>query len=464
MTTRGVEWVETQFGPRPEWTNEPDHEAILQAARQALSLNELCSVRFLAQGVFSRVYVISSLSEEYIFRLSLPMYRRWKTESEIATMEWARKNTSLPVPRVLAHMGDPSQAVGYEWIIMEKVSGKPLEEAWADMDYPCKSRLIKQLAAFTAATFEHKLRGMGSLYHCNSSLFPALPPGNLEEKTYTTSFDPYGEGSAGFPFRLGPGVCPLYLCPYLERDPQGPFWTSRDWIISLLRFAREDLQTRLKEGTGNFVQGPEGVEAITILQRLGALLDAFFPPHSASEPEPTMLYHHGLNEKNILVDDDGSITSVIDWEYISAMPLFLACDFPAEFLIDESYNTKPDMADYYGGDHDPRYWTHVRQYELTRLREDFLDEMKRLQPRVVEIFESTQHQRDFFAAITSCREHYGDPIMCEILNDWLTDMESGAADVMGLDERVFDALNSADTLSERSEDMEGIEMEDIEMG
>ncbi|KAK7216494.1 hypothetical protein V2G26_004497 [Clonostachys chloroleuca] len=175
MTTRGVEWVETQFGPRPEWTNEPDHEAILQAARQALSLNELCSVRFLAQGVFSRVYVISSLSEEYIFRLSLPMYRRWKIESEIATMEWARKNTSLPVPRVLAHMGDPSQAVGYEWIIMEKVSGKPLEEAWADMDYPCKSRLIKQLAAFTAATFEHKLRGMGSLYHCNSSLFPAPP-------------------------------------------------------------------------------------------------------------------------------------------------------------------------------------------------------------------------------------------------------------------------------------------------
>ncbi|CAG9946014.1 unnamed protein product [Clonostachys rosea f. rosea IK726] len=417
MTTCGVEWVETHVGPRPEWTNEPDHEAILQAAQQALNLNELCSVRFLAQGVFSRVYVVSSLSEEYMFKVSLPMFRRWKTECEIATMEWARQ-TSLPVPRVLAHMNDPSQAVGYEWIIMEKDSGNPLEEVWADMDYPCKSRFVKQLAAFSAATFGHKLRGMGSLYYANSSLFPALPPGNLEEKTYSNSFDPYGDGSLGFPFRLGPGVCPLYLCPYLERDPQGPFWTSREWIISL-----------------------------------EALLDDFFPPLSASEPEPTILYHHGLNEKNILVDDDGSIASVIDWEYMSTVPLFLACDFP-EFLIDESYNTKPDIADYYEGDHDPRYWTHHRQYELTRLREDFLDEMRSLSPQWVEIFESTQHQRDFFAAITSCREHYGEPMMCEILGNWLTDMESGATDVMGLDKRVFDALNSTDTLSERSKDME----------
>jgi hypothetical protein len=452
MTTCGVEWVETHVGPRPEWTNEPDHEAILQAAQQALNLNELCSVRFLAQGVFSRVYVVSSLSEEYMFKVSLPMFRRWKTECEIATMEWARQ-TSLPVPRVLAHMNDPSQAVGYEWIIMEKDSGNPLEEVWADMDYPCKSRFVKQLAAFSAATFGHKLRGMGSLYYANSSLFPALPPGNLEEKTYSNSFDPYGDGSLGFPFRLGPGVCPLYLCPYLERDPQGPFWTSREWIISLLKSAGEDLQIRLKEGTESFVQGPEGVEALSILHRLEALLDDFFPPLSASEPEPTILYHHGLNEKNILVDDDGSIASVIDWEYMSTVPLFLACDFP-EFLIDESYNTKPDIADYYEGDHDPRYWTHHRQYELTRLREDFLDEMRSLSPQWVEIFESTQHQRDFFAAITSCREHYGEPMMCEILGNWLTDMESGATDVMGLDKRVFDALNSTDTLSERSKDME----------
>ncbi|CAG9982402.1 unnamed protein product [Clonostachys byssicola] len=457
MTTRGVEWVETQFGPRPEWTNSPDQDAILQAARQALNSNELCSVRFLSQGVFSRVYMISSFREEYIFRLSLPLYRRWKTESEIATMEWSRINTSLPVPRILAHMNDPPQAAGYEWIIMEKGSGKPLEDAWADMDYSCKSRFIRQLAAFSAGTFENKLRGMGSLYYCNSSLFPALPPGNLEERTYPTLFDPYGEGSPGFPFRLGPGVCSLYLCPYLERDPQGPFWTSREWVISLLKFADEDLQTRFKEGTGSFVQGPGGIEVVSILQRLGALLDAFFPPYSTSEPEPTMLYHHGLNEKSILVDDDGSITSVIDWECMSTMPLFLACDFP-EFLIDDPCYIEPNIDDYYEGLNDPRYRTHYGQYELTRLREIFFDEMKKLCPKWVEIFESSQHQRDFFEAITTCREHHGDPMMCEILGNWLTDMETGATDVMGLTERLFEALNLADTLSEKSEDTEDIEM------
>jgi hypothetical protein len=168
-----------------------------------------------------------------------------------------------------------------------------------------------------------------------------------------------------------------------------------------------------------------------------------------------MLFHHDLSESNILVDDNGSLASVIDWEYMSTVPLFMGCQIP-QFLIDLPCDTGPKIDDYEGYN-DLRYWSHRKYYELTQLREEFLHEMKRLQPQWVDIFESTEHQRDFVAAITSCREFYGEPMMCEILCSWLTDVESGVLDVMGLDERIFDAFASADTLNERFEGMEGIE-------
>ncbi|CAG8560708.1 9903_t:CDS:2, partial [Racocetra persica] len=43
---------------------------------------------------------IQKLSEEYIGRVAFPEYPRWKTESEVAVMEYVRLNTKIPVPKI----------------------------------------------------------------------------------------------------------------------------------------------------------------------------------------------------------------------------------------------------------------------------------------------------------------------------------------------------------------------------
>lgn len=46
---------------------------------------------------------------------------RIKTESEVATMEFVRKNTNVPVPIVYHHDSSPFNRLGGEYILMSKV-------------------------------------------------------------------------------------------------------------------------------------------------------------------------------------------------------------------------------------------------------------------------------------------------------------------------------------------------------
>ena len=46
---------------------------------------------------------------------------RLKTESEVATMEYIRTHTSIPVPTVYFYDSNPYNRLGGEYIIMSKV-------------------------------------------------------------------------------------------------------------------------------------------------------------------------------------------------------------------------------------------------------------------------------------------------------------------------------------------------------
>ena len=46
---------------------------------------------------------------------------RLKTESEIATMQYLRERTNIPVPDVYHHDANPYNRLGGEYIIMSKV-------------------------------------------------------------------------------------------------------------------------------------------------------------------------------------------------------------------------------------------------------------------------------------------------------------------------------------------------------
>lgn len=76
-----------------------------------------------------------------------------------------RSHTSIPVPNVLAWNSDPSNAVEAEYLILEKVAGKQLNEVWDEMTGRQRFQLVTRLAHFDAELSQIHFPAYGSLYH-----------------------------------------------------------------------------------------------------------------------------------------------------------------------------------------------------------------------------------------------------------------------------------------------------------
>jgi hypothetical protein len=57
----GLEWLrDVLWGSEPRWTVEPDEDAIRQTVASSLALATApCDIKFLAQGAFNKVYVVT---------------------------------------------------------------------------------------------------------------------------------------------------------------------------------------------------------------------------------------------------------------------------------------------------------------------------------------------------------------------------------------------------------------------
>lgn len=135
-----------------------------------------------------------------------------------------------------------------------------------------------------------------------------------------------------------------------------------------------------------------------------------------------------------MVDQDGNLSAVVDWECIPALPLWMACQIPP--LLQGNPRVEEPVKSKYQHDKDGNvvelFWEHLDDYELVLLRGAFLAEMKRLQPERVEIFESSQRQRDFDLAVSSC----GDWFLILRIRSGLDDVEKGVEGFQGLEERI----------------------------
>lgn len=58
---------------------------------------------------------------ELVARVARRFMPRLKTESEVATMQYLREHTNVPVPRVFHYDSNPYNRLGGEYILMSKV-------------------------------------------------------------------------------------------------------------------------------------------------------------------------------------------------------------------------------------------------------------------------------------------------------------------------------------------------------
>ncbi|EER25340.1 hypothetical protein CPC735_019470 [Coccidioides posadasii C735 delta SOWgp] len=266
----------------------------------------------------------------------------YTTESEVAVLKYVSQHTNVPVPEVYTWSSDPTNPVGVEYIIMERAAGIPVFKIWGEMSQPNKLELIKQLTKFERELSSIQLPAYGSLY---LRAFCGNLPGC---KLLDLDIDPSESYCVG-----RSGDRSYMLDDYKEWDDSkidlGPWTTLSAYGIAIAK--REIF--RVLHGSsphpGTFYQGSpierKGLLESTI--HLLKLLDSH--PTLAKSAKP-VIWHTDLHMGNIYVspNEPSQILSLIDWQSISILPLFLQARWPVFLEPPQNYAQgfqKPGLPD-----------------------------------------------------------------------------------------------------------------------
>ncbi|KAI1497906.1 kinase-like domain-containing protein [Biscogniauxia marginata] len=374
----GLKWVRDGLSLRPEWTAKPTTESIIAMLKKTIGPEKIFHVEHMHDGTYSKLYRVSYDQQHFVMRISLPVCSTTQTTSEVATLAWIHQNTNLPVPRVECYDSSQRNPLSFEWILMSQMDGIPLSQCWKETSFGAKERIVQQIAAYAASAFEKQFRGgIGNIY-------PASP---------TTPITGPQTERACFDHR------------------RGPFFHASEWTSSRLRLSYSDLMTRMQDlenvGDRRIIE-----RMLALIERVEALEDRFFSSPKSSyqaraadenqkekTPAPTMLWHDNISLDNILVDENGILCGVLDWQCVSCLPLHEACQFPA-FLQQD-----------------------LKQYETTRLRQLFVKEMVYQCPAFVEAWANSDARdlRDYEAAVQNCDNEFA----YDLVESWVEAIEKG---------------------------------------
>lgn len=419
----GLEWEETVFNLTPRWTREASLRDIEDVCRRQLGVpvGGPCTASFYAAGAFNRLYLIVCANQSLLMRVTLPVSPRYKTRGEVATLRWVREHTDIPVPKVIAFEDSNDNVIGFEWILMELMPGTQAYRRWRTMSMEQKSAIAKRMAEFQAQL---------SCYDLPDSLFRKIGTLDMEdshEDIVTTT-------------RVTPGKLishEFFMGDRLKYDvPRGPFRSSHEWLSSEIRLIMLK-QTEAFENAEDDDDREDAAEILSSAQRLLSFLPKVFP-EGQDDDVVTALYHDDLNLHNILVNEQGVISAVVDWECVSAMRMWMATKTP-NFLAGERRQEEP-IRDIYAdeapteaaearneGETDELdnegknqlYWIHLMEYETTRLRAVWEARLRQLWPDWP--CEESHMKVDFFKAVLQCSSG----VFIKKVDRWVDGIERG---------------------------------------
>jgi len=150
-------------------------EELKKAAASSINRHEgdIKGFSKLAEGGFNRVFEITmNDNTQVLARLPYPSTypKRYAVASEVATLDLIRSH-GIPVPKVLGYSADSENPVGAEYIILEKLPGRPIGDVWYDLSEKERLKVTLQLVQLEAKLFAIDLPACGSIYYSRD-----LPP------------------------------------------------------------------------------------------------------------------------------------------------------------------------------------------------------------------------------------------------------------------------------------------------
>ncbi|XP_006462390.1 hypothetical protein AGABI2DRAFT_186311 [Agaricus bisporus var. bisporus H97] len=262
------------------------------------------------------------------------------TASEVATMEFLRRRIGIPVPRVIAWNSRAStHEVQAEFILMEKVSGRPLRDVvdGSPLSPPEKLSFALELIKLQKQLLAVKFAAYGALYFTQD-----IPEHQRLSQFLAHDVSPHSVDSE---FCLGP--MPRRDFWRGERTSmkidRGPWTTPQQYLLAL---ADREHQWIQEFHTPHFIDHPLSYlpqqsnvsEFLRDLKNYKQMIPFLVPKKESLVA--SVLWHPDLHGDNILVeeterDDEGNrqfkIVSILDWESAWAGPMFLQLDVP-DFL------------------------------------------------------------------------------------------------------------------------------------
>lgn len=425
------------------WQQEPETEAIERVARRQLSITdeESCTATFLAEGAFNKVYTVQhNPGEEYIMRIAAPVQPQLKTSSEVATIEYIRQHTDVPVPNILGFEATTANEIGFEWMLMDHVPGTKLGDGqWRSMSWLKKDVLVRKIVSYLAHLFNKRFKRLGNLY-----MTTAVPQAAHYSPTSTAHLVLLSDEQSCVDnnFCLGPIVDRNFFWGnHLNFNVhRGPYHSTQDWLHASLSLYLESAHNPVSViadpdnasdlGSDDEPNPHTTPSAIKLrIQRLIKLLPTIFP-EDKGKVEEFVLHHSDLHENNIFLDHNHDLSGIIDWECVPTVPLWAAAEIPKFLQTPLDRHLCVDVAEYAqetitfddGTQNEEPcalFYEHLEEYEKTQLRAFFLQEMARLCPAWVEVYEGSKMKAAFGEIVATLSDRSNS----QIVDEWLDAVE-----------------------------------------
>ncbi|KAL8992780.1 MAG: hypothetical protein Q9188_007499, partial [Gyalolechia gomerana] len=278
-------------------------EGLKSVAASAVGRGEgdVASLSKLAEGGFNRTFTITMRDGlELIARLPYPITvpKRYATASEVATIQFAEHH-GFPVPKIYDYSTTAANPVGAEYVIMEKVSGKPLRTRWHSLTLDDKCKVLDQLVQVEAALFSIELPASGSIYHKT----------DLDPETTTVAI-PHMPEDANY-----------YLTP--QDTMASVAKREMAWMTHCARprFPSEALCRELFDYQK--ISPTPHIKALSDYLRVS---DYLIPKQTRLNR--FILRHPDLSPNNIFVNDSLEVLGIIDWQHSCVLPVFLHVGIP----------------------------------------------------------------------------------------------------------------------------------------
>jgi hypothetical protein len=278
-----------------------------------------------ANGSFNLVFTIK-FNDEVYWGLKIPANGHHgcfdtsaaeALKSEALTMQTIQRETKIPLPTVYGFDNTMDNELGCPYIMMEWLQGKPLWEVWFDKKAsPARLEQVRMRALQTIAAAIVQLNGFQSDYSGSWRFDAGLNPIDVGGANAVDMWTVREETDEEEPDDL-----------LIEKDP------SRDPLDSLLfMLHRRGLETQ-SNARGRGID--MSLKLFTEWARERALIKG----------PGFVLAHPDFDIQNILVDRDGALCGILDWDGVAFVPYSVGClKYPMFLTRDwclDDYNFDP---------------------------------------------------------------------------------------------------------------------------